>query len=43
MITGITDEYCSGATITYDASLTSMFPYNTSEAKTVTWTVAEDL
>jgi hypothetical protein len=43
MFTGVTDEVCSGATITYDASITSMFPYDTSEAKTVTWTIAEDL
>ena len=40
MWTGITNENCSGATITYEFSLSTMIaPITTTESHTVTWTL----
>jgi len=39
MLTGITNENCSAATVTYDTSITSMIAPVTAESKTVTWTI----
>jgi len=42
MFTGITNENCTGATITYEASITEMIAPVTAQSKTVTWTLTED-
>jgi len=42
MFTGITNENCTGATITYEASLSAMMAPVTDESHTVTWTLTED-
>lgn len=39
LFSGITNENCSGATITYEASLTTMIAPIASESHTVTWTL----
>jgi len=43
MLTGITNENCTGATITFEASLSTMIAPVASESRTLTWTLTAEL
>ena len=43
MLTGITNENCTDATITFEASLSTMIAPIASESKTLTWTLTAEL
>jgi hypothetical protein len=42
MLTGITNENCTGATITFEASLSAMVAPIASESRTLTWTLTAE-
>ncbi len=42
MLTGVTNENCTGATITFEASLSTMIAPIASESRTLTWTLTAE-